>query len=57
MNMFEEAKAISGMIAMKGMTQKEIANLLGTSQSYIANKIRLLKLSKTDYRNDTQERF
>ena len=42
--MFEEAKAISGMLTMKNMTQNEIAKLLGTSQSYIANKIRLLKL-------------
>ncbi len=46
MNMFEEARAISGMLTMKNMTQNEIAKLLGTSQSYIANKIRLLKLSK-----------
>ena len=45
MNMFEEARAISGMLAMKNMTQNEIAKMLGTSQSYIANKIRLLKLS------------
>ena len=44
MNMFEEARAISGMLTMKNMTQNEIAKLLGTSQSYIANKIRLLKL-------------
>ena len=43
MNMFEEARAISGMLSMKNMTQNEIAKLLGTSQSYIANKIRLLK--------------
>ena len=46
MNMFEEARAISGMLAMKQMTQNEIAKLLGTSQSYIANKMRLLKLSE-----------
>ena len=45
MNMFEEARAISGMLTMKNMTQSEIAKLLGTSQSYIANKVRLLKLS------------
>ena len=44
MNMFEEARAISGMLTMKRMTQNEIAKLFGTSQSYIANKIRLLKL-------------
>lgn len=48
--MFEEAKAIEGMLAMKNMTQNEIARLLGTSQSYIANKIRLLKLSENAQR-------
>lgn len=47
MNMFEEARAISGMLAMKKMTQSEIAKLFGTSQSYIANKIRLLKLPES----------
>ena len=47
MNMFEEARAIAGMLTMKKMTQSEIAKLFGTSQSYIANKIRLLKLSES----------
>ena len=47
MNMFEEARAISGMLTMKKMTQNEIAKALGTSQSYIANKIRLLKLPES----------
>ena len=32
---------------MKKMTQSEIAKLFGTSQYYIANKIRLLKLSES----------
>ena len=45
MNMFEEARALSGMLKMRDMTQAEIAKKLGVSQSYIANKIRLLKLS------------
>ena len=45
--MFDEARAISGMLAMKKMTQSEIAKLFGTSQSYIANKIRLLKLPES----------
>lgn len=45
MNMFDEARALSGMLKMRGMTQAEIAKKLGVSQSYIANKIRLLKLS------------
>jgi ParB family chromosome partitioning protein len=42
MNMFEEAQAICGMIDMCSATQKEIAEKLGVSQSYIANKVRLL---------------
>lgn len=44
MNMFEEAAAIAGMLKMRGMTQSEIAKTLGVSQSYIANKVRLLRL-------------
>ena len=45
MNMFEEAEALSGMLRMRGITQAEIAEKLGVSQSYVANKIRLLKHS------------
>ena len=45
MNMFEEAIALSGMLKMRDMTQAEIAAKLGVSQSYVANKIRLLRLS------------
>ena len=45
--MFEEARALSGMLKMRDMTQAEIAKKLGVSQSYVANKIRLLKLSDT----------
>jgi len=42
--MFEEATALRGMLKMTDMTQSEIAKKLGVSQSYVANKIRLLKL-------------
>ena len=45
MNMFEEAQAISGMIKMLGASQAQIAKNLGVSQSYIANKLRLLRFS------------
>ncbi len=45
MTIFDEAKALNGMITMKKMTQAQIAQLLGTSQSYVANKLRLLKLT------------
>lgn len=45
MNMFDEARSIRGMIEMLGSTQNEMAKKLGVSQSYVANKLRLLKLS------------
>lgn len=45
MNMFDEARSMKGMIEMLGATQSELAKRLGVSQSYVANKIRLLKLS------------
>ena len=45
MNIFDEARALHGTIRMCGLTQAEIAARLGVSQSYIANKLRLLKFS------------
>ena len=45
MNMFDEANALFGTIKMCKTTQSELAERLGVSQSYIANKLRLLKLS------------
>lgn len=45
MNMFDEAEAIRAMIDMRSSTQQELAKGLGVSQSYIANKLRLLGLS------------
>ena len=45
MDMFDEAQALCGMIQMLGLTQEEVAKRLGVSQSYIANKIRLLRFS------------
>ena len=45
MNMFDEARAISGMLTMCSLTQNEIAKKMGVSQSYIANKVRLLNFS------------
>ncbi|MBQ8689736.1 MAG: hypothetical protein IJ515_05175 [Clostridia bacterium] len=46
MNMFDEARTISGMIKMCNMTQGEIAKKLGVSQSYVGNKVRLLNFSE-----------
>ena len=45
MNMFEEARALRGMINMCSLTQSQIAKQMGVSQSYVANKIRLLNFS------------
>ncbi len=42
--MFEEAMALSTMMKMCKLTQRELADKLGTSQSYVANKLRLLTL-------------
>ena len=42
MNMFEEAEALSGTMRMCGFSQAEMAKKLGVSQSYVANKLRLL---------------
>ena len=43
MNMFEEATSIFGMMKMMNLTQNEMAKKLGVSQSYVANKLRLMK--------------
>lgn len=43
MNMFDEARSILGMLNLKDMTQRELADFLGVSQSYVANKLRLLR--------------
>lgn len=45
LNLFDEATGISLLIEQYGMTQEQIATKLGKSQSYIANKLRLLKLN------------
>lgn len=44
LNMFEQAKAFEKLIAEYGLTQSEVAERLSTSQSCIANKLRLMKL-------------
>ena len=43
MNMFVEAKSLYVMMKMRKMSQNEVAKMLGVSQSYVANKIRLLR--------------
>ena len=43
MSIFDEARAIETMIKKWGITQAEMAKRMGVSQSYIANKLRLLR--------------
>lgn len=43
LNAFEEAEAIEALIDTYSLTQEEIAARLSSSQSYIANKLRLLR--------------
>lgn len=45
MDMFDEARTVLGMIKMMKLTQSEAARQLGVSQSYVANKVRLLSFS------------
>lgn len=47
LNFFDEAAGIAKLIEQWGMTQEEVAIKLGKSQSTIANKIRLLRISKS----------
>ncbi|MDD2413810.1 MAG: ParB/RepB/Spo0J family partition protein [Eubacteriaceae bacterium] len=44
LNFFEEAESYRQLMKYYNMTQEQVASLLGKSQSFIANKIRLLKL-------------
>ncbi len=46
LNMFEEAAAIASLIEIHALTQEEVATRLSVSQSYIANKLRLLRLDE-----------
>ena len=45
MEMFDEARAMSGTLKLCNITQKELADRMGVSQSYVANKLRLLSFS------------
>lgn len=48
LNFFEQAKAIQKLIELFEYTQEQAARRLSVSQSYIANKLRILKLSEED---------
>ena len=45
LNYLEEGEAYSNLITDFGLTQEELAEQIGKSQAYIANKLRILKLS------------
>lgn len=45
LNIFETATAIASMIDMYGLTQDELSRRLSVSQSFIANKLRILRLT------------
>ncbi|WP_329886418.1 ParB/RepB/Spo0J family partition protein [Pseudoramibacter faecis] len=44
LSFFEEAESYRQLIKYYDMTQEQVATLIGKSQSFVANKIRLLKL-------------
>lgn len=46
LDFMEEAEAYRNLLYHHGLTQEELANCLGKTQSAVANKLRLLKLSK-----------
>lgn len=48
LNFFEEAFAIRSLIALAGITQDTCAKRLSVSQSYVANKLRLLRLTAAE---------
>ena len=60
LNLFEEALAIRSLIALGNMTQETCAKRLSVSQSYVANKLRLLRMSPAEQEiiiaNDLTER-
>ena len=60
LNMFEEASALLSLAERYSLKQEEIASLLSVSQSYVANKIRLLRLSEPEreliVKNELSER-
>lgn len=48
LNVFEQASAIASLIDIFSLTQEQIASRLSVSQSYIANKLRILRLTERE---------
>ena len=48
LNMFEQAAAMASLIDLHGLTQEQLAERLSSSQSAVANKLRLLRLTEPE---------
>ncbi|MBQ7907683.1 MAG: ParB/RepB/Spo0J family partition protein [Clostridia bacterium] len=48
LNIFEQALAIQALMDTHGLTQEQIATKLSNSQSFVANKLRLLRLTQEE---------
>lgn len=48
LNMFEQAEAMNSLMSVHCLTQEKIAAKLSCSQSYVANKLRLLRLKEKE---------
>ena len=44
-DMFDEAESLRSLVKSSGLTQEKVAERLSVSQSYVANKLRLLRFS------------
>jgi len=50
LNIFEQAGAIASLIDVYSLTQEQAAEQLSASQSYVANKLRILRLTEPERR-------
>ena len=48
LNVFEQAEAIEALLDSHELTQEDVAKKLSVSQSFIANKLRILRLSENE---------
>lgn len=48
LNIFEQAGAIAALIDIYDLTQEQVARQLSASQSYVANKLRILRLTAAE---------
>lgn len=50
LDFFEQARDVERQLRQSGLTQEQLSEQLGVSQSYIANKLRLLRLTPDEQR-------